>query len=132
MTSEEDINQKIRRYAYIKEKERRSFQRSEKTSEQYRELENKIDETGKEIKEIQFKFIEILAIFTALSGFLFGFIRFSTDYNLKFHEIWLLLITLSIILGVFILLIHSLFNPKKIKTKKVSLTDHNLRDAGII
>jgi len=78
-----------------------------------KKVESAIKETKimkKEIKNIQFKFIEILAIFVAIIGFLFGFVRFSTEWQFSFIETFFLIILFGIILYGFIFIIHKLFS----------------------
>lgn len=71
--------------------------------------ENKKDFENK-IKDSQNQNIQILAIFIAIIGFLFGFMKFSTLPQLNFEEIVGLIILFGIVLYGFILLIHKLFS----------------------
>jgi len=77
-------------------------------------LENQInkiyEEFKKDISQIQFKFIEILAIFVMIIGFLFGFVGFSTSWIFSFQQTFFLIFLFGMILYGFVLIIHKLFS----------------------
>ena len=103
------IEENILNYLRNEDKIKRKFQRGDKTSEQYKRLEKRIFQSEKEIKNMQFKFIEILAIFVAIIGFLFGFVKFSAEWQFDFSQTVILITLFGGILYGFILLIHRLF-----------------------
>jgi len=99
----------LEKMKYIEARGFSALLKVDKLEKDFDKLSEEYSVIKKEVKNIQFKFIEILAIFVAVIGFLFGFIKFSTLPQLGFIEIAGLIILFGAILITFMLVIHRLF-----------------------
>ncbi len=110
---------------YKEGKIERGFARAEKVSEEAREVEARLNKTEENFKEelktikenfqkefikVKFQTIEILSIFVAIIGFVFGSMNLVVKNSLGFSEIAGLISILGFILIVFIFIIHLVFS----------------------
>jgi len=99
--------EKVLKMQYFENKKRNWKRQTEVTQEEIKNLTKTFEE---EIKKIQFNFIEILAIFVAIIGFLFGFVNFSSRWQFSFCETFGLILLFGGFMIIFILITHKLFS----------------------